>query len=126
MMVLDNSVVVDLVVDPRSLPPLDPLQDWWAPTILDAEFVNVLRRLVRTSRLTSDAARDCLQDFADLGITRWQFDTPTRARMLELGQRLTAYDAAYVVVAEALQAPLVTRDAPLARTASDFVECHLV
>ena len=46
--------------------------------------------------------------------------------MLDLGQRLSAYDAAYVAAAEALEAPLLTRDARLARTAADLVECRLV
>ncbi|MFN2318672.1 MAG: PIN domain-containing protein [Dermatophilaceae bacterium] len=39
---------------------------------------------------------------------------------------LSAYDAAYVSVAEALDAPLFARDTRLARTANEYVECHLV
>lgn len=44
MMVLDSSVIVDLLVSPASLTPPDPHEEWWAPTTLDAEFVNVLLR----------------------------------------------------------------------------------
>lgn len=126
MIVIDNSVMADLVVYPETVLSPDSEQDWWAPTHLDAEFVNVLRRYVRSGRLTGQQAHECLDTFADLEINRWQLDAPTRRRMLDLGQRLTAYDAAYVVVAEALDAPLITRDARLAKTASDFVECHLI
>ena len=126
MIVVDNSVVVDLVVYPRTIMPPDPTQQWWAPTIIDAEFVNVLLRHHRSGSITGSDARLCLEAFAALAITRWQLDAPTRARMLDLGQRLSAYDAAYVAAAEALEAPLLTRDARLARTAADLVECRLV
>lgn len=126
MMVIDNSVMADLIVYPEILTSPDPDQDWWAPTHLDAEFVNVLRRYVNSGRLTGPEAHECLDTFTSLEIHRWQLDAPTRRRMLDLGQRLTAYDAAYVVVAEALDAPLITRDARLARTALDYVDCRLV
>lgn len=125
-MVIDNSVIVDLVVFPETLTPPDPLEEWWAPTILDAEFVSVLLRQRRSGSLSGSDAQRCLDVFAALAIKRWQLDEPTRDRMLVLGHSLSAYDAAYVAVAEALDAPLLTRDARLARTAADYVECHLV
>lgn len=42
---------------------------------------------------------------------------PLLGRILELRNRLTAYDAAYVALAELLGAPLMTADGPLARAA---------
>lgn len=126
MIVVDNSVVVDLVVFPLTITPPDPTQQWWAPTIIDAEFVNVLLRQRRSAAITGSDARLCLDAFAALAIRRWQLDGPTRERMLVLGQRLSACDAAYVATAEALEAPLLTRDARLARTAADLVECRLM
>lgn len=47
---------------------------------------------------------------------------PLLARILELRDSLTAYDAAYVALAERLEAPLATLDAALARVASRYVE----
>lgn len=126
MIIVDNSVIVDLVLVPESLTPPDPREQWWAPTILDAEFVSVLLRSRRSGALSASDAQQCLEIFAGLAIERWQLDSTTRSRMLSLGQRLSAYDAAYVVVAEALDAPLVTRDARLARTATEFIECRLI
>jgi predicted nucleic acid-binding protein len=54
-----------------------------------------------------------LQDLADLPLTRYPHDL-LLSRIWELRRNLTAYDAAYVALAEALAAPLVTRDAALA------------
>ena len=61
-------------------------------------------------------------DFHDLAITRWAPDLPTSRRILALRAGLTTYDAAYVVCAEGLLAPLLTRDERLARAAAPYVE----
>jgi predicted nucleic acid-binding protein len=126
MIVVDTSVIVDLVIVPTSLTPPDPTEEWWAPTIIDAEFIHVLLRHRRNGALSEVAAQRCLDDFAALAPKRWQLDDGLRRRMLTLGHRLSAYDAAFVAVAEVLDAPLYTRDRRLAATASDVVECHVV
>jgi predicted nucleic acid-binding protein len=63
--------------------------------------------------LTLERANDARVDFADLPIRRYPHH-PFADRMWDLRQNLTASDAAYVALSEALEAPLVTCDARLA------------
>lgn len=84
-----------------------------APHLLDLEILQVLRRYNANGEITLDRAEQALADYLDLPITRYAHDVFT-FRIWELRQNLTAYDAAYVVLAEALSAPLVTRDRKLA------------
>ncbi|HEX9269633.1 MAG TPA: type II toxin-antitoxin system VapC family toxin [Candidatus Limnocylindria bacterium] len=86
-----------------------------APELLDVEVVQGLRRLVRQARLTSARAEAALGDLAGLRIRRY----PHRRlidRIWELRDNVTVFDAAYLALAEALDAPVVTADAALARS----------
>lgn len=85
-----------------------------APHLIEVEVTEVLRRAARSGRLSPERARDALDDFADLPIVAYPLGA-LRDRVWELGTNLTAYDAVYVALAEALGAPLVTCDARLAR-----------
>lgn len=58
-----------------------------------------------------------LADYASLSIATWPIDAQFRGRILQPRHNLSAYDAAYVTLAEALDATLVTRDARLERGA---------
>jgi predicted nucleic acid-binding protein len=83
-----------------------------APHLLDLEVGQVLRRVVREGMVSAPRAEQAIQDLLDLRITRY----PHRdllPRIWHLRNNLTAYDAAYVVLAETLAAPLITRDARL-------------
>ncbi len=87
-----------------------------APHLLDLEVANSLRRLVFRGAITPGEASQALEDLLDLPIVRYPHH-PLVARAWELRHNLTAYDAAYVALAEALGAALVTldsgiRDAP--------------
>ncbi|MEX1294720.1 MAG: type II toxin-antitoxin system VapC family toxin [Candidatus Limnocylindrales bacterium] len=82
--------------------------------MLDVEFQHALWRLARTGAITDDRAADALTDFADLAIVRYPH-VPLAERMWELRHSTTAYDAAFVVLAEILEVPLITCDARLAR-----------
>lgn len=85
-----------------------------APHLLDLEVAQVLRRYEAQGKLTSERGRQALDDFGDLPLTRYPHDI-FLPRIWELRHNLTAYDAAYVALAEALPAPLVTCDSRLAK-----------
>jgi predicted nucleic acid-binding protein len=84
-----------------------------APHLLDVEVAQVLRRLVREAAVSSQRAEDAIQDLADLRVTRYPHFV-FLSRIWQLRHNLSAYDAAYVALAENLGATLVTRDARLA------------
>lgn len=80
------------------------------------EVTSALRRRVRLGQTDAEVATDVLDDLANLAAIRWEH-TPLLRRVWELRENVTAYDAVYVVLAELLDAPLVTGDARLARAA---------
>ena len=82
-------------------------------SLLDVEFAQVLRRLVRQGSLTPKRAGEAIEDMAALRITRYA-PVLLLQRIWRLRQNLSAYDAAYVALAERLQAPLITRDQRMA------------
>ena len=84
-----------------------------APHLLDIEVVQVLRRHVSARLITPSRAQDALHDLSELAVTRYPHHL-FLGRMWELRDNLTAYDAAYVALAEALDAPLVTCDRKVA------------
>jgi len=84
-----------------------------APHLLDVEVAHALRRLVRKGFIAPDRADEAIADLADLRIRRYPH-LPLLPRMWELRHNLSAYDAAYVALAEALPARLVTCDRRLA------------
>ncbi|MEX0692567.1 MAG: type II toxin-antitoxin system VapC family toxin [Gemmatimonadales bacterium] len=84
-----------------------------APEILDLEVLATLRRLVEASRTPVHQAELALKDFLQLPIRR-HGHRDLAPRIWELRHNLTAYDGAYIALAEALDAPLITCDARLA------------
>ncbi len=86
-----------------------------APHLLDLEVAQVLRRYCGNGELTEGRARDALWDLLDFPLTRYPHDL-FLGRIWELRANFTAYDAAYVARAEALPAPLVTRDTRLGKS----------
>jgi predicted nucleic acid-binding protein len=86
-----------------------------APALLDFEVVSAVRALIRTQRISTARALDVLTDFEDPPVHRWAAAHVLRRRAFDLRENLTAYDAAYVALAEALECQLVTRYARLAR-----------
>ncbi|MCW5773323.1 MAG: type II toxin-antitoxin system VapC family toxin [Rhodospirillaceae bacterium] len=84
-----------------------------APHLVDLEVAQVLRRYARTGQLADERCRAALDDLADFPLTRYphEFLLP---RIWDLRGNLTAYDAAYVALAEVLGATLLTRDERLA------------
>lgn len=85
-----------------------------APSVLPYEVANVLRRLTLAGRLTAADADQAFDDFTALAVDLWDW-AAIAARAWSLRVNLSSYDAAYVALAELVDATLVTRDARLAR-----------
>jgi predicted nucleic acid-binding protein len=85
-----------------------------APHLIDSEVAHVLRARVRRQVIDATTGWDLLHRFRWMAITR--HGTFARLnRVWELRDNLTAYDAAYVALAEAIDCPLVTADARISR-----------
>lgn len=119
MIVLDASAVLELLLRgpgseavERHIASED--ETLHAPHLLDLEIAQVLRRFCATEGLEPDRAWHALRDLRDLDIERYPHE-PMLDRIWELRENITAYDAAYLALAEALGARLLTFDARLAR-----------
>jgi predicted nucleic acid-binding protein len=88
-------------------------EDLAAPPHLYVEVSNVLRRAVLAGRLGADVGALAHRDLVELPLATFPFE-PLAPRVWELHAAVTAYDAAYVALAEALDAPLWTLDRRLA------------
>lgn len=84
-----------------------------APHLLDLEVVQVLRRHTRRGVLAPSRGEGAMRDFQDLRIERYPHHL-FLGRIWALRDTATAYDAAYLALAEALDAPLLTADRKLA------------
>jgi predicted nucleic acid-binding protein len=118
VIVVDTSAIIGVLAGqprvPRLANRLISDSDLHAPHLLDVEFQHALRRLVIAGTISDERAADVRMDFADLTIIRYPHGS-LADRMWELRHNVTAYDAAFLALAEALDAPLVTCDARLAR-----------
>jgi predicted nucleic acid-binding protein len=91
-----------------------PGESLHAPQLLDVEMLHALRGLVLRGDVSRARDEEVREDFASLRWSRYSH-VAFLDRIWELKDNLTAYDATYVALAEALSAPLVTTDARLAR-----------
>ncbi len=85
-----------------------------APHLIDSEIANALRRQVAAQRLEAAAAWTALDQWRQLGMTRYPA-VGLLERVWELRENLSAYDASYIALAELLDCTLVTADARLGR-----------
>ena len=119
MIVVDASALIEVLlntpaaakVSERLFNRADTLH---APHVLDLEVTQVLRRYALSGDMSVERAEQALEDLADLPMNRYPHDI-FLARIWALRLNFTAYDAAYVALAEALDAPLITRDTALAK-----------
>ena len=117
LVVVDASIVVGALLDvsaqgSRSLKLLTGVLA--APHLIDAEVMSVLRRGVITGSVVEPQARIATDLFDELRVQRYPF-APFAHRIWTLRETVTTYDAWYVAIGEALDAPLATRDRRLAR-----------
>jgi predicted nucleic acid-binding protein len=103
----------------------DSGQTLHAPHLLDIEVAQVVRRYAANGEIDGDRGRAALADLSDFPLQRYPHDF-LLPRIWELRSNLTAYDAAYVALAEALDAPLLTRDRKLAGATGHHARVELV
>jgi predicted nucleic acid-binding protein len=119
MIVLDAATAVEVLLQTAVGAPLAerllaPEASLHAPALVDVEVAQVLRRFVFQGALAAERARLALEDLADLPLQRYSHEL-FLPRIWELRHNLTAYDAAYVALAETLGATLLTRDERIQR-----------
>jgi predicted nucleic acid-binding protein len=96
-----------------------------APHLLDIEVAQVIRRYAGSGEIDGERGREALVDLGDFPLRRYPHGFLLQ-RVWELRNNLTAYDAVYVALAEALDAPLLTRDRRLTTSAGHQARIELV
>jgi predicted nucleic acid-binding protein len=130
LIVVDASALLELLLQTdladrlmdRALAPSESLH---APHLLDIEIISALRRLAQREEISIKRAEQVLADFSQLLIQRHGHQQLTE-RIWQFRESLTAYDGAYVALAEALDAPLLTCDAKLAHAHGHHAKIELV
>ena len=117
-LVVDASCAVEYLLRTsvgRSLDETFRVGDLYAPELIDAEVLSVLRREVRLKRLSTARAKEALED-----LFAWDLERLSHRPLLYVAwsfrDRVSAYDALYVASAKLHGAALVTADGPLSRT----------
>lgn len=128
MIVIEASAMVDALVDQPADPILLALladEDLHAPALLDYEVASALRGHSIAGRLSEQRMADAVEDFLALRIERHSL-APMMRNVLDLRDNYTVYDAAYIVLAQALEAPLVTADTKIADATALGVDVHVL
>jgi predicted nucleic acid-binding protein len=117
LIVLDASVVLEVLLQTPAAARVSRRifasgETLHAPHLLDVEIAHVLRRYAGSGVITSERGAEALSDLADLPLERYPHYV-LLPRIWQLRHNLTAYDATYLALAEALDAPLLTRDRAL-------------
>jgi len=130
MIVADASAVIEMLLNsPAGARAaerlLDPGETVAAPHLLDVEVMQVLRRYCLSGELDDERGQAAVSDFGDLPVVRYPHES-LRHRIWELRHNVTAYDAVYIALAEALDAPLVTADTHLQQSPGHSASVQLV
>jgi predicted nucleic acid-binding protein len=125
VIVVDASAILDVVLRTRSAHRVFPYLrehegSLHAPHLLDAEVGQVLRRILLRGDIRPRRVAQAIRFVERIGVVRYPHH-PFLARAVELRRNLTVYDALYVALAEALDAPLLTRDGGMGRSARRYV-----
>jgi len=119
MIVVDASAVLEFLLQtPLGVRVEDRLfrrdDEFHVPHLLDVEVVQGLRRLVRTGEVSASRATEAITDLNELDLHR-HAHLDLLGRAWKLRDNLSAYDAMYVALAEAINASIVTCDAALSK-----------
>ena len=130
MIVVDASALLEVLLRTPAAEAVEdrlfaPGQTLHAPHLLDVEAAQVIRRYAAGGDIDDERGRMALTDLADFPLQRYPHDF-LLPRIWDLRNNLTAYDAAYVALAEAMDAPLLTRDRRLATAAGHNARIELI
>jgi len=122
--------MVSILLDPG--PDAEPIRErvespgesLHVPHLLNIEVLNVLRRQTLRGILAEERGATVLQDLESIRMIRYPH-VPLLERIWNLRGNLTPYDAAYIALAEALDAPLVTTDTRLAQARGNHATVEL-
>jgi predicted nucleic acid-binding protein len=128
VLVVDTSAVLEALASRTPAPGLVERlahdSDLHAPHLIDTEILHALRRMTIAKTISDERAADARSDFAELTLSRYSHQ-PFGDRVWELRHNLTAYDATFIALAEALDAPLITCDARLGAAPGHFARIEL-
>ncbi len=130
MVVLDASVLVEYLTESELGQDvsrrLDENGGWlWAPAVIDAEVGHALRAGVRRREIGRSQAEEALEGLMAMRLERVSHRFLAE-RAWQLRDNLSFYDGLYVALAEALDAPLLTFDARLAKAPGVLAEVEVV
>jgi predicted nucleic acid-binding protein len=128
MIVVDASCVVEIILRrPKYAAISERLlsgEELCAPHLIDIEACHAIRRLWLDGDISAARGQAALEDLADAPIKRLPH-VDLIASIWKLRTNLSAYDAAYVALAEALDAPLATCDKKLAAAAGQRIQVNV-
>lgn len=115
MIVIDASAALEVLLRTPSAAAIEARvfqrgESLHAPHLIDLEIAQVLRRYALSKQVTARRCGEALEDWRAFRVRRYAHE-PLLTRAWGLRDNLTAYDGAYVALAEALDAPLLTCDA---------------
>lgn len=129
MIVIDASAAVDLFSRAPAFERVaDRIGDEFVvhvPAVFDVEVLSALRGLEASGSTPPEKAEAALVDLEEMRAVRHDH-APLRRRIWELRRNLSPYDAAYVALAELLDAALITRDRALARASGHSAQVEVV
>jgi predicted nucleic acid-binding protein len=128
--VVDASTVIELLSGATSAVAIDERlrnekTDIHAPHLIDLEVAHAFRHAFLGGRITDEDGQRMFAEFDTLAIVRHSH-LQLLGRIWALRQNLSAYDAAYVALAERLDVPLLTLDARLSRSSGHTARIELV
>lgn len=126
MIVVDASAVLEVLLNTAAAQRIFlPGQTPHAPHLPDLEVAQVLRRYAFAGDIDAQRGTMALTDFRDLPFTRYPHDF-LLPRIWQLRNNVSAYDAAYIALAEVLDAPLITCDQALGQIPNVTATIELV